>query len=322
MPPSTPANLEPRFLQPEGWQWGHFSRNDRKIRFGFAQPKDVPPKAIIVCLPGLSEFAEKYYEVAHDCLNQGFAFTVIDWMGQGKSGRYIEDAPHKRHSTGFDDDIADLEYWIEHSVMQEIGGSIPLVMLAHSMGGNIGLRDLARHPEHFSCAAFSAPMFGIHDLPRMPLVLNATLTKILSTFNAKGYVFGGHDWRAEMRPDIFPNLFSSDKTRADIHNAWSIADSELQVGSVTFGWLYEAVKSCRRIQNLEFNALKTPCLIASAAHEKIVNNTSIKAVAKRLPACEHVIYDDAYHELLMEQNTIRGDFLQRFFQLIKENTNP
>ena len=59
--PETP-DLEKRFLEPEGWRWHHVKRGDRKLRFGSAFPKNSIPDAVVVCLPGLNEFCEKYFE--------------------------------------------------------------------------------------------------------------------------------------------------------------------------------------------------------------------------------------------------------------------
>ena len=107
-------DLDDRFLEPEGWRWHHFTRENRNLRFGSVFPQDSIPDAVVVCLPGLSEFAEKYFEVARTVTRHNMAFWVLDWMGQGKSGRYLKN-PHKRHSHGFQKDIDDLHYFIcEH----------------------------------------------------------------------------------------------------------------------------------------------------------------------------------------------------------------
>ncbi len=326
MTPSRVPDLEPRFLQPEGWRWHIFTRQSkrgpRKIRFGSVFPKGSVPDTIVVCLPGLSEFGEKYYEVAQDCLNKNLAFWVIDWMGQGRSGRYFEDLPQRRHAYSFDDDLDDLEYFIRdyvvHSSVHPDVGRIPMAMLAHSMGGHIGLRYLAQYPERFTCAAISAPMLDIMALPRLPLIINAFLTGALRMFNSRGYVPGGGDWSADMRPKTGISVFSSDPEREQIHNAWCAADPALQIGSVTYGWLYSAVKSCLRVQGLENNAIKTPCLIATAGLDSIVGNAAIERFAARIERCRHECLVDSQHEILMERDEIRNDFLDKFYALVQE----
>ena len=108
---SHPHDLEERFHKPVGWRWHRFERNGRNIRFGSVFPKDSIPDAVVVCLQGVREFSEKYFEVAQWCLDHNLAFWTCDWVGQGKSTRLLQDS-QKRHSHGFDNDIDDLHYFI------------------------------------------------------------------------------------------------------------------------------------------------------------------------------------------------------------------
>ncbi len=271
-------------------------------------PNGETPTAIVICLPGLSEFAEKYFETARNCIGQNLGFFVIDWMGQGKSGRYLKD-PHKRHGVDFIEDVKDLEMLIQGHVPKDI----PLVMLAHSMGGNIGLRYLDNHKGRFKCAGFSAPMLGIEALNKVPL--SGVIAFIMQNLASTSYIFGGKGWRAELRPQ--PDVqFSTDAARARVHNAWCLADPALQVGAVTFGWLYNALKSYR----LAFKtSLCIPCFIASAGRDSIVDSAKIKTFAEKQSACSHQHYPNAAHEILMERDEIRDDFFARFYGLIKES---
>lgn len=307
-------DIDARFLEPEGWRWHHFTREGRKVRFGSVFPKDTVPNAIVVCLPGLSEFAEKYFEVARTCLEQNLAFWVIDWYGQGKSGRYLAD-PHKRHSSGFKDDVEDLEYFIRdyviHSSVHPDVGRIPMALLAHSMGGNIGLQYFNSYPERFECGAFSAPMLGIKDVERIPL--NGVISMVLHALISKSYVFGGKGWREELRDgDV---RFSNDAKRSAVHNAWCLADPELQVGNMTFGWIYHAIKACNKAMAVR---TEKKCVVASAGQEAFVSNSKIRRFCENNASIQHIHYEDAAHELMMEKDAVRDDFLQAFFVLIEK----
>ena len=45
-----------------------------------------------VCIfPGRSEFIEKYFEVVGELRRRGFAVAVLDWRGQGGSGRLLQE---------------------------------------------------------------------------------------------------------------------------------------------------------------------------------------------------------------------------------------
>lgn len=319
-----PPDIEPRFQQPEGWRWHYFTNpKGQKLRFGAVTPKSRIPNAVVVCLPGLSEYAEKYYEVAHDLLDQNLAFWILDWQGQGQSDRPLSNR-QKRHSSDFSNDIDDLHYflteYVKHASVHPDVGRIPLVMLAHSMGGNIGMRYLIDHPDMFACAAFSAPMFGIRAARIFPLSIAVAISTVLKEFFNMSYVFGGKDWNPEERETPARNFFSGDDVRAAVHNAWCKADTNLQVGNVTFGWLSAALRSCYRLQQeIRKKPVQIPCLIAIAENEQLVDNTAIRKVAATLPHTVVLDLQESRHEILMEQDNIRGKFMAAFGEMLAAN---
>jgi lysophospholipase len=247
----TIPDLEERFLEPPEWRWHGFTREGRTTRFGSAFPKDSIPDAVVVCLPGLGEFAEKYFELARQCLDKNLAFWVIDWAGQGRSTRYLKN-PHKRHGKSFQEDVDDLHYfvmeYIKHASVHPDVGRIPLAMLGHSMGANIGLRYLAQHDELFECAAFTAPMFGLHVFKAIPLQLALLATSAMNTLAGRSYAPGGKNWLEATRANVGKDCFSTDAMRGSIHNSWSLANPDIQVGNLTYGWLHHATRSCAIVQ--------------------------------------------------------------------------
>lgn len=321
---STIPSLEPRFQQPEGWRWHTFTNlKGRKLRFGSVFPKNRIPDAVVVCLPGLSEFSEKYFETAHDLLDRNLAFWVIDWQGQGHSDRHLNNR-QKRHSSGFDEDISDLHYFImeyvKHAAVHPDVGRIPLVMLAHSMGGNIGLRYLIEHPDIFTCAAFSAPMTGLAATRILPLSVAVDVSAILKEFFNMSYVFGGRGWSPLERETQSATLFSSDPARAAIHNAWSQADPVLRVGHVTFGWINHALRSCAALQYaMAKNPVKIPCLFGLAGRDQLVDNEATRKMIARMPQAETLELKGALHEILMERDEFRGKFLLAFENMLMNN---
>lgn len=315
-------DLEERFTEPEGWRWHAFTREGRKIRFGSVFPKDSIPNAVVLCLPGLSEFGEKYFEVARTCLDMNLAFWVIDWMGQGRSARYLPD-PQKRHGEDFQKDVDDLHYffleYVKHSCVHPDVGRIPIAMLAHSMGGTIGLQFLHQHPEIFECAAFSAPMFGIRATDGVPAPLLGSVAGALGLLRGKAYVKKGGPWQADMRLSDGPTALSQDSKRVELHEKWFEAIPELQVGSPTYGWLLHALKACSTINDPDFlKDIQTPCLIGLAEDDTIVDNAKIRSAAEALEHAQLMEFKGAQHEILMETDETRDAFFKAFYALIKE----
>ncbi len=316
--PKYPDEIQDKFKQPKGWRWHHFKRDNRTIRFGSVSPENKTPDAVIVCLQGVREFTEKYYETAQWCLDNNFAFWMMDWAGQGKSTRFL-DNPQKRHSLGFDEDIKDLHQfimdYIKHSSVSPDVGRIPMALLAHSMGANIAMRYLEKHQDIFECAALSAPMIGIKAFRFIPAPIMLALTGALNCVMGKSYVPLGKDW-AERTEHA---RLSSNKERNDIDEKWCNFDPELQIGDITFGWVHEAQKSCVAVQKHSIHAyIPTPCLIGIPGHEDLVDNKKTEKVAAHMPSVKIVDYPNAYHEILMESDEIRGNFLSHFRDLIKE----
>jgi len=319
---SQPA-LDERFQEPEGWRWHSFVRENRKIRFGSVSPKDSVPDAVVVFLPGLADFTEKYYELARDLNKKNMAVWIIDWMGQGGSGRYLNN-PQKCHGADFQKNIDDLHYfimeYIKHASVHPDVGRIPMAMLGYSMGGNIGLRYLHQHPETFECAALAAPMLGIKPLSKFPKAIARLFTHACYLAAGKRYTLGGGDWSKDTRDNPVYDFFTSDEARSAVHNTWCEHNTDLQVGSVTYGWLHHARRSCVQIgRKAILRAIETPLVIASAGTEVFVDNKAIERAISFLPNAEHIHYDESKHEILMEKDSIRGDFLDKFYALVQKN---
>lgn len=320
----SPVDLEPRFLAPAGWT-DHFFTNEatkHKIRYGFVMPQGAPPKGVVVALPGLSEFCEKYFETAHDMLARGYGFFCIDWHYQGQSGRWPA-FPQRRHSDGFDTDLQDLDVWIKDHVIpnaKNADGSLPpMIMLGHSMGAMIGLRYLSEFAGTFNAAALSAPYLGIYKLTKIEkiaAIIFRAFPRVLDN-----YVHKGGDWYDGKRKGDGNGNLTSDIVRDKIHGAWSAANEALQLGDPTYGWIGESLKSFDRIRGVGYlEKITIPVLIAAAGREEIVENAEIRRAAARIPASTLIEIDGAKHEILMETDERRGQFLSGFDKLIKDYT--
>lgn len=318
------APLSERFLPPPGWRTHSFVNPEtgHTLFYGSVYPAGKPPGAIIVCVGGLSEFSEKYYEVAHDMLDRGYGFWFMDWAYQGHSNR-LDKYPQRRHTDGFEKDAADLARfvidYVKPAAVHPDRGRIPLILLGHSMGANIGLRTLTAHPRMFDAAAFTAPLLGIHNFTWPLKMLAAILTPFMPVIG-KNYVFGGSDWKASMRSSDGKDKFSTDLVRDALHNHWSLENAELQVGSPTFLWVIEALKSCAFLkQPGTLESINIPVLIGLAGEDTIVDNNDIREHAKRLPREYFVEIPGAQHEILMERDECRNLFLKAFDKMVEEN---
>ena len=312
----TAETLPAQFQQPDGWEWGWFDgAHEGRLRYGHVQAQDAV--AEIVVLPGLSEFGEKYYELAHDFLPERLNFWILDWQGQGRSSRGLPDDRHRRISHGFEHDLSDLNTWLENHVIPNTGGR-PLILLGHSMGGHFALRYLHDHPERFRFAVICSPMIAIEGLKFFPDFSLPPLLNVLASITPHSYIPGGSSYDPQLRYKLGEKTFSHDMVRNKVHHAWTDYDEELQVGSVTFSWLHHAESSGRILRQEEFlQAISTPCLLFTGDEEKIVSNPEIVRASEVLPNCEFEMLSPAGHELLMETDSVRERVLRRLREWVR-----
>lgn len=270
-------------------------------------------RGTVVLLSGRSEFIEKYFEVVGALLERGYAVATLDWRGQGLSDRSLPN-PYKGHVEHFDLYVSDLRHVIETFVLPNCKG--PYRLVCHSLGGNIGLRYLGAHPDTFSDALFSAPMWGIGRAARTtPFVRGVSAVTRTLGLGAR-YVPGtGGDWF----PGSYPfedNVLTGDRDRFERAEEQRIADPRLALGAPTLGWVRQAIASMDVIHRAGFpEAIDIPMQICSAKKDALVSVASHQLIARRLKNAKHLVVDGARHELLMETDAHRDRVFEAFDEL-------
>lgn len=299
----TAPDLDPRFLQPQGWEWGSFTNAEgARIRYGHARPSGEV-RGTVVLLTGFNEFAEKYFETARDLLARGFAVWEMDWRGQGGSDRYYAN-PQKIGSVGLRADAADLHQFVTEIVEPAAAG--PLIAVTHSSGGQIILPLLRDHPEMFAAAVLSAPMLEI-ETGSVPPWLARLLARV-ATGAGFGHLYipGAGDWSSESGGNYRGRKTSHDAVRVGLRHQWLAARPDLRTGGATFAWLDAAFRSVAETQSETYlRAIRTPVLIGSPKQDDYVEPAAHRRACKILPACEIIDFPEARHELFMETDRIR-----------------
>lgn len=301
-------DLEDRFLPDNNWQTGSFISTKTGHKIHYASSKIDDASGSIAILPGLSEFTEKYVETVKYFNSRGYNCYVMDWSYQGRSTRLLENR-HKRYSDGYDKDIDDLDFFIKTIIKNDH----PLFMLGHSMGGHLGLRYLATRENNIKAASFSAPMIDILALKIFP----SCFAFILRWLDKK-YVLRGKNWQSRSFKDNSDDIFSEDPIRNKINNAWSISNPALQVGNVTCKWLYESIKSIKLLNKINWQEFKTPILMAYGSEEMLVDNNKLLKIARKIPKSRILKIEKSKHEILMERDFIRNEFLDETIKLFNQ----
>ncbi len=259
----------------------------------------------VLLFPGRTEYVEKYNELALELNAAGYHVLTLDWRGQGLSDRLIAD-PRPGHVHAFRDYQRDV---VELLVTAgEMSLPRPWHLLAHSMGGAIGLAAM-QDGMPVSSAAFSAPMWGL-GLSRATIALARVVTTIarhLGHAERAAPRSGGYE-PLVLKRTFHENLLTSDGTRFGRMIAEAAAWPELAIGGVTNHWLAEALAECRRLAPLP--APDVPTLVGLGSDERIVSAEAIRQRVERWPEARLMLLPGARHEPLMERDRIRTPFVQ------------
>lgn len=292
---------------PEGveelWLTG---RDGARLRFALA-PGPASPRGTVILCPGRTEFIEKYFESIRDFQARGFCVLCVDWRGQGLSARATKN-PMKGHLVSLDQAAKDLALairtWTDRLPR-------PRIIVAHSMGGAITLRGIQQGYLHPAAALFSAPMWGIAKLPKGAGALAAAMTAIGA---GKGFVSGR---ATAWAPEPFEaQVVTHSRDRHDRAQRILAADPNLALAGPTFAWLAASLRAIKGFkQTGALRHIEIPVVVVSAGEERLVDNHSHAHIASVLKNAKHIVIPGAYHELLMERDEVRAQFLQAFDDL-------
>ena len=262
-------------------------------------------RGTVLLFPGRTEVVEKYGLVAADLAAAGWGVLTLDWRGQGLSDRLGPD-PALGHVWRFAEYQADVAALL--AAAEELGLARPWMMLAHSMGGCIGLRALTgRAPLPVAAVAFSAPMWGLPLGRGLGLALRASGFALRLGRRDGVAVPGDRDDLALATASFDDNFLTTDRAQFDRMQAQVHRHPELALGAPTLGWLVAALDEMAALAGLPAPAV--PAYAGVGGREKIV---APDAIARRMAAWSggrHEVYPGAEHELMMEAPARRRRFL-------------
>lgn len=288
------------------------TRDGARIRCAWWPAIDESPRGTVMIMTGFSEFIEKYYEVAQDLQNMGFAVLCFDWRGQGLSTRaHPERKGWVQNYATMVDDALEIAHWLERR-----GAPSPLLGLGHSMGGNVCIRLLQNHQNLFAAAAVTAPMLGLKGLPNW-------LLRSLSEAGSRAGLDSRYAPGATDNDPLAPHTpLSSDPRRYEAWRHYLRTDSWLITHGVTWRWVREAVTSIQRaIKPANAERIRTPLLIANPLQDSLVDPVPTRRFAERCGAAQLLEVADSEHELLQETDPLRDQFFHAFDDFVTRHTH-
>lgn len=262
-------------------------------------------RGTILLFPGRTECIEKYGRTAKALALRDFAVLAIDWRGQGLSDRMIwpKSLGHVSHFTDYQRDVAAML-----RTARKLGVPEPYFLLAHSMGGLIGLRALMEDLP-VQTVAFSAPMWGIG--------MNTLTRPVAHGVVALSRQFGvgqsrtpGQSLESTLHTARFvANQITSDREMFNYIRRQVTTHPELGLGGPTIHWLGEALRESRELGAMSSPDYRSVCFLG--LEETVVDPRSIKKRMARWHQGELVTIPGARHEVLMETPAIRARVIDR-----------
>ena len=257
-------------------------------------------RGTVLLFPGRTEYIEKYGRAAGEFRARGYATITVDWRGQGLSERMLP-ARATGHIDSFADYQKDVAAMLTHA--RDLGLPRPFYLVAHSMGGAIGLRALIEGLP-VRAAMFSAPMWGI----QMSATLRPaawTMAVLARKLGFDGRMAPGQTVESYVsRMTLETNELTSDPEMFDYMIRQLTEAPDLGLGGPSLRWLYEALTEARRLARL--TSPRTPCLTFLGGRESIVDPDRIAARMDRWPGGTLERIDGAKHEVMMEDPETRA----------------
>ncbi len=304
---------------PGGGAVGTFKGHDgAALRFARWEP--TRGRRGTVCLfGGRAEFIEKYFEVIADLRRRGYGVATMDWRGQGGSHRLLANR-RKCHVRDFAEHDRDLLRFMKDIVLPDC--TPPFIALAHSMGANLLIRNATATGSWFDRMVLCAPMLEFH--PSRVGFPHWFARGVTEAARAAGlgrlFIPGGNDQPEEMR-GFENNVLTSDYERWSRTRSLLEEEPELAVGSPTLAWTSAAYRSMAVLAQPDTPArVQVPLLIFSAGQDRVVSSPAIEAFANRLKVGTHIRIPASRHEILQENDEIRGRFWAVFDAYLGVNT--
>lgn len=233
------------------------------------------PKASIMLVHGLGEHSGRYAHVAARLTAAGYAVHALDHRGHGKSGG------KRAFVKAYDEFMSDLAQF--RSIIESEHPGTPLVVLGHSMGGNLALSHVLDHQDGVAGLVLSGPAIQASD------ELSPAQVKVLSLV-------------AKVAPGLRPRgLDASAISRDPDVVAVYRADPLVFTGKISAG-LGSALLGAIDSFPARYPSLTLPILIMHGTDDRltpIAGSKALEAGSTNATVTSHY-YEGLYHEIFNE----------------------
>ena len=287
---------------PEGGA-AHWLTTDDGIRIRVGHWPLADAKGTVLIFPGRTEFIEKYGMTAKALQSAGYASLAIDWRGQGIADRMLDDRMIG-HVGDFADYQRDVAATMAHAEALRLPR--PYYLIAHSMGGCIGLRALHNGLD-VNAVMFSAPMLGVEMAPLVRPGAWVMSTAAMKLGFADVLTPGQSTESYVLREAFELNTLTNDPDVWEDFKQQLIAHPELGLGGPSLRWVYRSLNEMLTLSRMP--SPDKPCLTYLGTREVIVSPQRIKDRMAQWPNGTLRIIENGLHEMLMDKPAMRDMLL-------------
>ena len=254
---------------------GTFRAFDGETIFQQAWLPDGDPRAAVLLVHGLGEHSGRYGHVARALVDAGYAVHALDHRGHGKSGG------KRAFVKSYDELLRDLHQF--RTMVEREHPGRPLVVLGHSMGGNIAMGYTLGNQDGIAALVLSGPALRVGD-DFSPVQLK--LFKLIS----------------RVAPGIRPQGLSADAISRDpaVVAAYR-ADPLVFTGKISAGLGAALIGAMQSFPD-RYDQLRLPVLVLHGTDDQLADvagSRELEAKATNADLTAHY-YDGLYHEVFNE----------------------
>lgn len=232
-------------------------------------------RGVVIVIHGLGEHSGRYEHVAAALVDAGFAVHALDHRGHGRS------AGKRTYVKSYDEFMHDLSQY--RSLVVAEHPDVPLILLGHSMGGNLAMGHALREPDGIAGLALSGPALKVGDDLSPAKVRVAALV-------------------AKVAPGVRPQGLPADAISRDPAVVRAYEDDPLVFhGKMTAG-IGAALIGAMATFPPRFRHLTMPIWLGHGTEDRLCNiegTRELEAAAVNADVTAHY-YDGLYHEIFNE----------------------
>lgn len=289
----------------------YFQRGKGELLRFFKYTADKPRDTVVIT-HGFTETLEKYDETVYYLLKRGYDIFLCEHRGHGLSFRETEDYS-LAHISRFDDYVEDFLSFVNEQVKPQARGR--LFLIAHSMGGAVGVLAMEREQGIFDRAVMLAPMFGL-NLPAPKPITYAFVRAMCAAGREKGYVIGQKPF-SPVRD--FKNSDCACEQRYDYRFDKYLKNPYMQGCAASCGWVRESIAASDALmKRQELSKIKTPILVFSGTADEVVTKSAHRRFVKEVETAKLVVVPKGRHELFTDTALRNGALWNRVFAFFEE----